>query len=104
MLFNPHRISHTQLQAEFYRQCYNKGINIFCEYYYDDCRFDAVVYHKNQVLILIEIKNYKKKRAPNLTTKQYAKYSRYNLPLYYIVNIDDIEPIVEKIKQYLDFL
>lgn len=93
------RISEANIQAEFYRKCLENKLNCYLEYKYDKCRFDAVLYHKynKDIYAIVEIKSYIKKQSPNLNTKQLEKYSQYNIPIYVIGRIEDIDSTIEKI-------
>lgn len=99
------RISEANVQAEFYHQCKLHRIKCRLEYKYENCRFDCVLYDKNKnVYAIIEIKNRKRKFAPNVNGKQATKYKRFNIPIIYILNYDAIPYAISYLLQKREIL
>ena len=99
--FSLKKLPHADLQAEFYRFCCKEGVPVSLEYKYENCRFDAVIHNKGFVVAIIEIKSYRSKKPAKLNTKQFAKYSQYGIPVFYVVRMKDIIPTIKSIKQIL---
>jgi hypothetical protein len=93
-----HRIAEANIQAEFYHQCKLNKIPCYLEYKIERSRFDAVIYEEKskEILCLLEIKSYKYEYDDaNIDTKQCKKYSKYRIPLIYIVRMSDIEEVIK---------
>ncbi len=93
----PKRISEANIQAEFYRQCKTNNINVYLEYKHEECRFDAVIYEYDKIVLIVEIKSYKRKRKPNYGTKQMQKYEKYNIPVLLIGRMEEINKTIQYI-------
>ena len=96
-----YRISEVSIQAEFFHQCRVANIPCYLGYKYEHSVFDAVIYDKptREIYCLVEVKSYSKKDKEVYIGKQFAKYSRYGLPIFYIVRMEDIHPTINKIKE-----
>ena len=94
----PKRISEANIQAEFYSQCKSNNINVYHEYKYEECRFDAVIYEHDKIILIVEFKSYKRKRKPNYETKQIQKYKKYNIPILIVGRMEDVKRTVNYIK------
>ncbi|MBA7682254.1 hypothetical protein ES703_90603 [subsurface metagenome] len=84
--------------------CRDANVNICLEYKHNDCRFDAVIYDKNnEILAIIEFKNRWGKYANyvNTDTKQHKKYISYGIPVIYVLNFSDVG---EKFNVVMDLL
>lgn len=94
------RISEANIQAEFYCRCKENNLNCYLEYKIDNCRFDCVIYDENKnIYAIVEIKSYTRDKEPNWNTKQMRKYRQFNLPIYLITKIDQIDNIISKLKE-----
>jgi len=94
------RISESNIQAEFYKQCKDAGLSVYLEYKVSTSRFDAVVYNEvtNRILYIVEIKSYKdSKRIPNIYTKQLTKYSKFNTPILLIGRKEKVKDAIKYI-------
>lgn len=94
----PKRQAEANIQAQFYMRCKQAGISCLLEYKQDNCRFDAVVYKDDNVICLIEIKNYtehtaNKKVFGGKKTKQFEKYEAYGYPVFYIYNENYVDAV-----------
>jgi len=99
--FAPRRISSANVQAEFYRQCMNAGIKCHLEYRVDNCRFDAVIVHNDEIVFIIEAKNYKPNPQRPRAVKQLEKYSQYGIPVILLKDFSSIEPAILKIREVI---
>jgi hypothetical protein len=91
-------ISEANIQAELYHQCKLRGIKIYLEYRHEGCVFDAVIVRDFEIVAIVECKSYNSSDVPNLTTKQYARYSSFGVPLFYIVNFKQVVPTLDQIQ------
>lgn len=90
--------SSANIQAEFYHRCRLAGINCILEHKYDDCRFDILCYDRaNNVFAIIEAKYAKDGYVINKFSRQWRKYNRYGIPLFYIANDNDINTVFNDI-------
>ena len=64
---------------------------------YREFRFDLVVFKEKEAKIIIEVKRNSKKEGFNYNTRQFKKYSLFNIPLIYCFGIEDIEDTIKKI-------
>ena len=102
--FRRKRIPEANIQAEFYRQCKNNGINVCLEYRFSGCRFDAVVYDQNKFIhFIVEVKSYTDpNKKPNWNTKQIKKYKQFRTPVLLIVRMEGIKEAIEHIKKEMN--
>lgn len=91
----PSRLSEANIQAEFYRQCKDAGINIYLEYKYQNCIFDAVIYNNDEIEHIIEFKSYKTTKKPKINTKQLKKYSSFGIHIILITRMESISFVVD---------
>lgn len=109
MFFTPGRFKEANVQAEFYHQCVNNGINCYLEYRsawngLSGCRFDAVIHNHVEILAIVECKSiansYRRKlRKQNwLSSSQYKKYSKFGVPIYLITCVEEIPEVINILK------
>lgn len=102
MKFEPKNISEGLIQCELYHRCREEGIEAYPEYYckLDDgrgCRFDLVIIHDEEIIMIIEVKSRPKSYIPQ-KGKQYQKYKQTGLPVIYCTNLDMIEHTMNLIR------
>jgi hypothetical protein len=70
---------------------------------FNRCRFDLAIFSKNyeSLLVIIEVKNYKRKTTPNIQSKQHKKYSRLCKNVIYCLNLQGINSAVSQVKNAL---
>lgn len=89
------RIHESNIQAEFYHRCKLRGLNVYLEYRYERCRFDAVMINdNNDIYAIIEFKSRKRPIKGEYKTKQMEKYSKYNIPILLCVNLENIDKTI----------
>ncbi len=94
-------LEHTEfeIQAYLYVRLRDMGFNVRGEVRFSDksevkgrrqCRFDIVIYDKhNKPIEIIEVKSAKNPERVNCeTTRQAIKYKMFNMPLTYIINME----------------
>ncbi len=86
----PPRLSEANIQAEFYRQCKDIGLDVYLEYKHEGSRFDEIKF-------IIEIKSYKTQRAPKRNTKQIKRYESYKVPVLMITRMEMIPVAIDYI-------
>jgi hypothetical protein len=92
------------VQAELYSALQAKGIRCVLEYRINNhCRLDcAVAGTDNQLVAIVECKNYRNIDKPfNESTKQFAKYSSFGVPVIGCVRLTDIDGVVLRIQNLL---
>lgn len=89
------------LKFELAKGCARSGIMLHFEYRYGDCRFDAVVVRGDDILAIIEVKNWagqveahKKTQKPS---KQLAKYVQFGVPVYVLWFYTGIGPLIKRL-------
>ena len=92
------RYSSSNIQAEFYHQCRLHNVNCMLEHIYDDCRFDIVCYDSdNNIYAIIEAKYNPGDYVINKNSRQWKKYNRYGIPIFYIANFKDVDNVFVEI-------
>lgn len=108
-----HRIPEANIQAEFYRRCWAKGVKVLLEITYERSRFDAVVFNGDDAIAIVEVKNYSTKRISQgyksgvytpKNTRQFSKYKEYGVPVVVIPGPDFINDAVEKVVTIIENL
>jgi hypothetical protein len=64
-------------------------------------RFDIIVHRGDDVVCIVETKTYNSDRPANKSTKQFSKYSEFNVPIVYICNPYQIINGVKEIQSLL---
>jgi hypothetical protein len=98
--FLPRR-SEANLQAEFYKQATNRGLNIFLEYCSrwnetPGARFDAVIHAAGKIRALCEIKkspNPAKRRRTWPQSRQAKSYLSWDIPVFLILIPEDFKEV-----------
>lgn len=95
----PKRLPEANLQAELYKRLKDIGIGSCLEYHFKDFRLraDLIVIKQNEIICACEVKSYRTDREPHLDTKQYQKYLKLNIPIFYLVNLKNLDTIIYKI-------
>jgi len=103
------KVSEANIQAEFYLACKRHNLNCYLEYSVicttkvirkrqRKCRFDAVVYDKeDNIFAIIEIKSYHTHRPGNRASKQLYHYEQYGVPVFLITRAEQIEATIKSI-------
>jgi hypothetical protein len=97
--FKYRKTSSVQVGMEFYRKCTNKGMHLYVEYRVGTSRFDAVLVKNNQVILIIEFKNSKKK-VPNPNTRQFQKYTSHGVDVLYVMDMQSVDSAVSVALDY----
>ena len=94
----PRRIPEANIQAEIYKRLKELGIESMLEYRFKEFRLraDLIVIKNNEVLCACEVKSRVCKR-PMTYGKQFQKYLKLGIPIFYCLNLQEIDKIVEKI-------
>jgi len=104
------RVSEANIQAELYLLCRNNGISILLEVTFESCRFDALIFHENKAVAIVEIKSYgraRMKKDPinggffHGNKRQKVKYLKHGLPLFVIPSKERIFPVFEEIVNFI---
>ncbi len=98
MLNIPGTVSEVNVQAEFYRQCKEAGLNIYLQYRYDGCIFDAIIYSDGEIKFIVEIKSSGPSRIPGngksrisaTVARQIKRYASYDIPVLLIASLEFI--------------
>lgn len=96
------RLAEASIQAILYGELQKLEIPCLLEVSFEDCRFDCVILRGDRVIAIIETKSYSNNREPNLKTKQYAKYSRYNVPVIYLTRQENVHDVICEIQLVLE--
>ena len=90
------------IRAQLVKKCGKEGIHIVLEYGYENCRFDAVVIRNNEVLAIIEVKNWEdNKTASKKTAKipvQFEKYLKFGIPVYILWHFEGTKSLLGHLK------
>ena len=97
-----YRVSDANIQAEVYHRLRNICIPCYLEYKYENSRFDMVILDKTMknIIAIVEFKFYRyvsSLKRDYRITKQYKKYSKYNLPLLYCRHKTEINRVINDI-------
>lgn len=92
MITYPSAYSEFEIQASIYCALIAVGLDVRGEVKCKPCRFDLVVYKNKEAVCIIEVKKWRKKTEPT-KTKQFIKYSSYNLPLFYCGYMADVTKV-----------
>lgn len=105
MEFKPKKTSEANIQAEFYKQCVEAGLQCFLEYKQRGqagqrgCRFDAVIHKEGQIIAIIEVKNPMRPSKYDWSkTNQYKRYHSYGIPVFLIKGMADIPGTIAKLR------
>lgn len=86
--------------------CHHNGIYLEMEYRHKNCRFDAVVVRKGEILAIIEVKNWqtiKHARTKTKTTpKQLKKYLSFGVPVLVLWKVGGLKQVYQKIKNIVN--
>lgn len=99
------RVPEANVQAEFYMACRKRGIPVLLEITYERCRFDALVFHNDKPVAIVEVKNYAKgalKRGLKPNSRQVRKYSKYGIPIIPVLATSHIMPAINSIAQIIE--
>ena len=95
----PNRIAEANIQAEFYHQCQLNGIECYLEYKHEHSRFDAVIIMNEEIRFIVEFKSYKTDKKGKTNTKQLDKYRQYEIPLFLITRMNQIDEAIKFINE-----
>ena len=99
----PKRFPEANILAEFYCQCKASGLHCVLEYTYYHSRFDAIIVKDGLIVAVVEVKSYSNDRAPNTNTKQFEKYRRFGVPLFWITRFNQVPKVVSEIQDFLAY-
>ena len=99
----PKRLPEANILAEFYCQCKAAGLNCFLEHTYRGSRFDAVIIKDDFIVAIVEVKSYSNTRPPNTETKQFEKYRRFGVPLFWITRLSQVSEVVKGIQDFMAY-
>jgi len=100
----PKRQSEFEVQSHLYEALKAVGLNVRGEVKHEHCRFDLVIYDKeNNPICIIEVKGRGKENYMERFkhTKRYSKYSSYNVPILVCRNDSDVLPTLNQISKLL---
>ena len=101
----PKRIPEAQIQAEIYRQFCFHDISCQLEYRLPTIRgrVDIAVYRDKELKCLIEVKRCRKdhSRPDPSKLKQYQKYLKVGVPVFYCYGFQEISNIIYQVKGLL---
>ncbi len=90
------------LKAELSKRAQSSGLFLHVEYVYKNCRFDCVLVRKDEVLAIIEVKNWTEKQAKankKNPSKQLVKYSQFQLPVYVIWDFEGTTQLMKALRR-----
>lgn len=99
----PKRLPEANILAEFYCQCKASGVHCVLEYTYAHSRLDAVIVKDGLIVAIVEVKSYSNDRPPNTKTKQFEKYRRFGVPLFWITRVNQVPKVVSEIQDFLAY-
>lgn len=89
----------TQIQCEVYRRLKDLNIEVYVEYKSYKSRFDLITVRNNKIISIIETKKKKLKGKPcAYDNRQREKYMAFNIPLFYVIGMEQVNEIIEQIK------
>ena len=91
------KITHDFIKCELYRCLVNLGFEVYPEIKVDHMIIDLAVYHEDNLVCVIEVKNYSKRINPKLGGKQYYNYKRLGVPFFYCVGLKHINKTIKDI-------
>ena len=98
----PKKVSEFEVQAQLYQELIIRGFCVRGEVKHEKSRFDLVIYNKDEEAIcIIEVKNYKRNKKPNVKTKQIRKYLQYDLPVLVCVHSEQVKMTIAMIKRLI---
>jgi len=100
----PKKMKEAEIQAILYSKIIDEGYNARLEVRGDNCSFDIVVFNINNLAkCIIEVKNYSESYnlAKFSDTKQYKKYTSYDIPLCLCSGIEQIDSTVSWVKKVM---
>ncbi len=97
----PKRIPEANIQAEIYKQLKEVNIESMLEYRFKEFRLraDLIVIKNSKIICACEVKSWSKPRSINPNGKQFRKYLKLGIPIFYCGRIDKIDNLIEKIKK-----
>jgi type I site-specific restriction endonuclease len=97
--------SEFEIQSDIYQKLKSLGFDVRGEVRWRDksyssgfkqCSFDLVIFKDKKAIAIIEVKNNKKKII-NKKSRQFIKYSQFNIPLFYSFSLNDVDDIINKL-------
>jgi competence CoiA-like predicted nuclease len=94
----PKRIPEANIQAELYKRLKDLNIESMLEYRFKDfhLRADLVVIKNNEIICACEVKSRITQRPIHLG-KQFQKYLKIGVPIFYCLNQQDVDKTIERI-------
>lgn len=99
----PKRLPEANILAEFYCQCKTVGLQCVLEYTVYHSRLDAIIVKDGFIVAIVEVKSYSTDRPPNTQTKQFEKYLRFGVPLFWITRFNQVSKVVSEIQDFLSY-
>ena len=103
MKYDPKRRKHEDnLKMQLNWFCHKSGIYLEMEYQHENCRFDAVLIRRGEILAIIEVKNWANidcaRRKTKKTPKQFEKYLSFGLPVLVLWKVGGLKTLYNRLK------
>lgn len=94
----PRRIPEANIQAEIYRRLKELGVQSILEYRFKSLhlRADLIIIKENKIICACEVKSRVSKR-PMTYGKQFQKYLKLGVPIFYCLNLNEIDKTIQRI-------
>ncbi len=89
------------LKAELNKWAIQSNLFLHLEYTHEDCRFDAVLVREDEVLAIIEVKNWEEAQARHTEktpSDQLEKYQGFGLPVFVLWHISGTKRLIKQLK------
>ena len=96
----PRRIPEANIQAEIYKRLKEMNIESMLEYRFKEFRLraDLIVIKNNEIICACEVKSKVSDRPVMTFGKQFQKYMKLGIPIFYCLNLKEVDRVVGKIK------
>jgi hypothetical protein len=95
----PKRIPEANIQAEIYKRLKELGIESILEYKFKEfkLRADLIIIKNDEIICACEIKSWSKPREINSQGKQFQKYLKLGIPVFYCGRFEKIDYLIKEI-------
>ncbi|MCK5016040.1 MAG: hypothetical protein KAS32_03120, partial [Candidatus Peribacteraceae bacterium] len=97
----PKQSHEDNLKVELAKWAQQSGLHLHMEYIHKNCRFDCVLVREQEILAIIEIKNWNNSKAYDAKekpTKQLRKYMRHNIPVLVLYDFKGTKGLISRMK------
>lgn len=95
----PKRLPEANIQAAIYKRLVDENIECYLEYRIKEfkLRADLIVVKNSKIICACEIKSYKTLKNTNTNTKQFKKYFKLGIPIFYCSRLEQVNLVTDKI-------